>query len=72
MDGLNQSFFFYICQDLLIEFILFLLDDLFFFFSLGLLDHNIERILFLVIDLEFFLRIKKVISDEFGYIGDKS
>jgi len=72
MDMLNQSFFFYVRQDLLIEFFLLLLDDLLFLLGLGLLDHDIERILFFVIDLEFLLRIKEIIPNEFGDIRKKS
>jgi hypothetical protein len=72
MENLNQSFFLYIREYLLIEFLFFLLDHLFLFLGLGLLDHDIQRIFFLIIDLELLFGIEKIISDEFGDICQKS
>jgi len=71
-EWLNQSFFFYIFQNLLIKSIFFLLDDLFLFFGFGFLDSDIKRIFFVVIDLKFFFGIKKIVSHQFGDICYKS
>ena len=71
MERLNQSFFFYVGKLLLIKFIFFLFNNLFFFLTLGFLYHDINRIFFLIIYLKFFFGIKKIIPNKFSYIRYK-
>gem|GEM_PF-1919104 len=56
----------------LIKSAFFCLDNLFFFFSFGFLNDNIEWIFLFIIDLKFFSCIKKIISDKLSDIGKKS
>ena len=71
-ERLNQSFFLYILEYLFIKSILFLLNNLFLFFSFCLLDNNIEWVFLIVIDLELFFGIEEIVSYKLGNIGDKS